>query len=234
MPDPNFEPYQSKIPGDRDYDRDRYREERVYAGGAPCVVTVYGPEGRGRGRDCDDGHRHEGERFPPPATIPLSGNEQMNLWQFIAPFTGRLTRVVAGVLDFIRSFWPTPFSLSYRNATADTPTTTLMVVSSLAMVYDLVLSCACIVAKGSALSGTATLTFVSLDGTSSPVTFSVNLNSVGDGSTVKTSVMIAPGSTVSFSFITGGTYGSAQYNLFVSAIPQCSDKPVNATGNVMY
>ncbi len=234
MPDPNFEPYPSKIPDTREWDNRRGYEDRVYAGGAPCVVTVYGPEGRGRDRDRDDHHNHNDERFPPPATLPLTGNEQMNLWQFISPFTGRLSRVVTGVLDFIRSFWPTPFSLSFRNQTADTPTTSLFTVGSLDMVYDLVISCACKVVKGSALTGTATLNFVSLDGTSSPVTIAVDLNVAADGDTTKTSVMLAAGSTVSFSFITGGTYGAAQYNLFVSAIPQCSDKPVNATGNVMY
>lgn len=234
MPEPDFQPYPSKIPDTRDYDSRRGYEDRVYAGGAPCVVTVYGPEGRGGGRDRDGHHHHDDERFPPPATLPLTGNEQMNLWQFISPFTGRLSRVVTGVLDFIRSFWPTPFAWAARNATADTPTTSLFTVGSIDMVYDLVLSAACKVQDGGASTGTATLTFVSLDGTSSPMTQSVNLTTVGNGGTTKDTVMLAAGSTVSFVFSGGGTYGSAQYDLFVSAIPQCSDKPVNATGNVMY
>ena len=102
-----------------------------------------------------------------------------------------------------------------------------------AMVGNIVYSIACITSDGGALTGTLTVTFTPLDGTSDPVTQTCDLNTPGDGGTHSLPVMLAPGSTISFDFEGGGTYGAASYNLIVSWIPACSDQFTNQADNLL-
>ncbi len=231
-------PYPDKVPGSRAWDREHgedpnHRHEGYYGGPAPCTVTIYGPSG-GRG----DGGRgpyppdHRDEEFPPPASLPLTGSEQMVIKQYVAPWN-RLRNVVVNVISFITSFFRTSYYWAGRNLTADTPSTALFVSPPYDMLYEFNYSVACRVADGGASTGTYTLTATTADGTSF-ATQTCNLASAGNGGSHKVNAMIPASTSVSFQFLGGGTYGGAQYTLIVSAIPMTSLLTTQAPNNVMY
>lgn len=203
-------------------------ERRIHAPGGSVVVTAMMGGGGG---DRDREERRERDR-PVPATLPLDGSETVELHQ-AGGFRPWWRRVYISLLDFIRQFWPAAWTWSGLSLKADQPLTPLFTVPPRDMVYQLVYSIACKIADAGASMGTLSLFFTPLDGTTNPETATCNLAISGNGSTHSVAVLLQGGSAVSFKFVGGGVYGAATYDIIVSAIPLCSDNPVNRSDNLL-
>ena len=241
-PSPNMLP-----PWRREEDRladdgGRWDERRIHAPGGGIVlnnpITILTPDGNGGyRRDSGDGGRGPHNDEPIPAQLPLTGTESITFIQQIASFTRPWQRVFLNVLQFLQSFIPPSFSLSYLNANSDTPPTQLFTVPSRAMFYNLAYSLSLVqVDSVNAADGTLTIFFVPVDGASTPITHSVLLKTgtATTGFSVMLPVQLAANSVVSFQMSTGShAYGSAQYNLIVSAIPLCNNAVPNNLNNLL-
>jgi hypothetical protein len=238
MADQEFVPSRRNVAGDRrEYDDDYRREYRGEGGHGPIVTVAFG-NGGGRdrgGRDCGNG-RNDGERdeFPAPATTPLTGHELLDLRQQTGA-TPWWTKVYTSLINLFQSFFPQAYSWSGLNLKADTQNTPLFTTPTKgAMVWNLVYSCTCVSQDAGASNLTVEVLFTSADGTSSPISHTLVLTTANVGHSLATQVMLQPNTGVSFQATGGGTYGAAQYNLIVSAIPLCSDLPTNSPSNYMW
>jgi hypothetical protein len=202
---------------------------------------VPGSEGGKRGRK----RNKDNPGIPEvPATLPLTGNETITIKQ---PINGSpwWTRAFISILTLIRQFWPASWSWSGLNLKADTPNTVLFSVPNRDMLYRLAYAIVTKSADGGASTGTLLINFTNLNSQESdaagslvsvtqPVSHTLDLaTATPNGITGSLDVLLAAGSGVSFSFLGGGTYGAAAYDLIVSAIPQCSDQGSNQADNLL-
>lgn len=200
---------------------DRYRH--ISAPGGSVVVTVPIITG---GRDYDD-HYDRRKAFNindlSHADLPVDGTELIPLYQSKENVNATLSEVLESLL-------PNSYSFKLLDHTSDQPLTTLFTPDKDG-IWLLVYSVACTATDPGASVGSLSVSFTPQDSSSSPLTQSCDLTTLHSGLTAQAVVQLQANTPITFSFIGGGTYGGAAYNLFVSAIPLFSTPSGNSNLN---